>query len=302
MFKRLSELVANQMGISPHLQIQIVLSLLTIICLIICHRIIIAIIWRKTEDIRTRYLWRKASIYILTLIGFLGLINIWFQGLSNLGTYLGLLSAGVAIALKDPLTNIAGWLFIVMRRPFSVGDRIQIGTYTGDVIDIRVFQFSLMEISEQSTGRIIHVPNNLVFTIPCANFTQGFGYIWNEIPVLVTFESDWRKAKTLLLNIASFHTAHLTGIVEEKFKSASNRFMITYSKLTPTVYTSVQESGILLTIRHLCDPRERRLISEAIYEDILDEFAKHNDIDFAYPTVRYYDHSKEGKSPAETHQ
>ncbi len=73
--------------------------------------------------------------------------------------------------------------------------------------------------------------------------------------------------------------------------------MIAYAKLTPTVYTSVADSGVLLTIRYLCDPRERRTTSEAIWEDILDEFARHQDIDLAYPTIRFYNNITEGKNP-----
>lgn len=288
--------IQAHLGIPQHVQAQLLLSLLIIVLLFIVHRITVHFVWQKTEDIRTRYTWRKASIYLLTLLGILILSNIWFHGIRNFSTYFGLLSAGVAIALKDPIVNIAGWLFIIFRRPFSVGDRIQLASYTGDVIDIRVFQFSLMEISEQSTGRIIHIPNNMVFTTPVANYNQGFGYLWNEIPVLITFESNWKKAKNILLNIATFHAGHLSGSVEEKVKAASNRFMIAYSKLTPTVYTSVVDSGVLLTIRYLCDPRERRTTSEAIWEDVLDEFARHKDIDFAYPTTRFFDNKTEGKN------
>jgi hypothetical protein len=64
--------------------------------------------------------------------------------------------------------------------------------------------------------------------------------------------------------------------------------MIFYSVLTPTVYTSVEESGILLTIRHLCEPRRRRTRTEAMWEDILEHFAAEDDIDFAYPTRRFF--------------
>ena len=76
-----------------------------------------------------------------------------------MSTFLGLLSAGVAIALKDPLVNLAGWGFIVWRKPFGIGDRIQLGDSRGDVIDQRIFMFTLMEIgnwvdAERSTGRV----------------------------------------------------------------------------------------------------------------------------------------------------
>jgi small-conductance mechanosensitive channel len=181
-----------------------------------------------------------------------------------------------------------------------VGDRIQIGNTAGDVIDIRIFQFTLMEIrnwvdADQSTGRIIHIPNGKVFSEIQANYSTGLDYIWNEIPVLITFESDWKKSKEILTGIVNKHAEHLSASVEEKIKEASHRFMIFYKKLTPIVYTSVKDSGVMLTMRYLCDPRKRRGSEEEIWEDVLNEFAKHKNIDFAYPTQRFYNNLSEGK-------
>jgi small-conductance mechanosensitive channel len=199
--------------------------------------------------------------------------------------------------------NLAAWVFIIWRRPFEVGDRIAIGGDAGDVIDIRVFQFTLMEIgnwvaADQSTGRIIHVPNGKVFAESLANYSKGFQYIWNEVAVLVTFESNWRKAKEILRGIGAKNAEELSASAEDRVRRAARKFMIFYTKLTPTVYTAVRESGVLLTIRYLCEPRRRRDSEQAIWEDILAEFAKHDDIDFAYPTRRYYDNMLEGKSGA----
>jgi len=295
-----ANLIEKTVGITPQVQSKLFSSLIVILFFLLLRLVIIKIIWQKTDDVRRRYLWRKTLTYIFSIIAIFLLINIWFQGLAHIGTFLGLLSAGLAITLKDPVMNMVGWLFIITRRPFSIGDRIQIGGSAGDVIDIRLFQFTLMEIgnwvdAEQSTGRIIHVPNGIVFTNPLANYNRGFNYLWNEIPVLITFESDWRKAKSILLNIASMHAAFLSGDAEARIKEASKKFMISYSKLTPIVYTSVRDSGVLLSIRYLCEPRSRRGTVEAIWEDILEEFAKHQDIDFAYPTQRFYDNQTESK-------
>ena len=199
--------------------------------------------------------------------------------------------------------RIAHWLFIIFRHPFRVGDRIQIGDYAGDVLDIRFFQFLLMEIgnwvdAEQSTGRVINLPNGMVFSKPIANYSQGFYYIWNEIPVLLTFESNWQKAEGLLLAIANNHSAHLSDTAEQRAKEASRRFLFFYNNLTPIVYVSVKDSGVLLTIRYLCEPKQRRNTSHAIWKEILLTFADQKDIDFAYPTQRFYNNVLEGKPGA----
>ncbi len=261
---------------------------------------ILFVMRRRTSDVRTQYYWRKAVTYTVSILGLLAVGRIWLPGIGSLATFLGLLGAGIAVALKDPLQNLAGWLFILWRRPFAVGDRIQIGGDAGDVIDLRIFQFTLLEIgnwvdADQSTGRLVHVPNGKVFTESTANYTRGFPYIWNEIAVLVTFESDWQAAKQILQAIGTRHAEHTGALAEKEILQTSRRFMIFYSTLKPTVYTSVEDSGIMLTIRYLCEARHRRGTTEAIWEDVLREFAARDDIDFAYPTVRYYDNPREGK-------
>ena len=114
--------------------------------------------------------------------------------------------------------------------------------------------------------------------------------------MLVTFESNWPKAKAILQKIVDDHSAHLSESAMQSVQKAAQRAMIIYSTLTPKVWTSVVESGVLLTIRYLCDPRKRRGTAETMWEDILTEFGKCNDIDFAYPTVRRYMNKEEGKS------
>ena len=135
-----------------------------------------------------------------------------------------------------------------------------------------------------------------------ANYSIGFNYIWHEIGVMVTFESDWKKAKKILSDIVNEKSEHITKSVSKKIKDASKKYMIFYRNLTPIVYTSVKDSGVMLTMRFLCDPRKRRGYEETIWEDVLREFAKADDIDFAYPTQRFYNNSAEGKAGAHPDQ
>ena len=287
-------------GLTPAAQERIVETLIVILVLVVLRALAMRLLQRWTTDARSFYQWRKIITYVIAAIALVAIARIWFAWFGNFGTFLGLASAGLAIALRDLLVNMAGWLFIVSRRPFGVGDRIQVSGVSGDVIDQRLFQFSLLEIgtwvdADQSTGRIIHMPNGKVFTEPQFNYTRGFGYIWNELPVLVTFESDWRTAKRMLQEIVERHAATLTEEAQRRISQASRQFMIVYSNLTPIVYTSVRDSGVLLTMRYLCDPRRRRGIAHALWEDVLDAFAAEGSVDFAYPTTRFYDNASEGK-------
>lgn len=291
--ERIFEIIEAAIGFSRTVQVRIINTLIILLVLWSIKFVIRRIIYRQTEDVKTRFIWIKTLTYITVVLGLIMVGSVWFRGFKELGTYLGLLSAGIAIALKDPLTSIAGWLFIMFRRSFSVGDRIQIGDKAGDVIDIRIFQFILLEIgnwvdSDQSTGRVVYIPNGQIFTLPLANYSKGFQYIWDEIKVLITFESDWKKAKEIMLNIAKKHSEHLSKSAERKVKEASKKYMIFYNNLTPTVYTSVKDSGVQLAIRYLCEPKNRRGTQQSIWEEILDSFDREKDLEFAYPTTRFF--------------
>lgn len=296
----MSKFIENYIGLSPEVQSQIFLTVITIAIIWAIQRATIRLFINRIEDPPVRYQWQKVIKYISVTIALILLVRIWFGAFTSLGTYFGLLSAGLAIAFKDLLVNMVGWMFILTRQPFKVGDRIEINNITGDVIDIRLFQFSVIEIgnwvdADQSTGRIINIPNGIIFSTPQANFTLGFEYIWHEIPVLVTFESDWKKAKKILSDIIQNHSGDFSKDAAAQLKRASKKFLIYYKNLTPIVYTSVKDSGVLLTIRFICHVRQRRTLEEKIWEDILEQFSKHDDIDFAYPTQRFYDNLKEGK-------
>ena len=177
------------------------------------------------------------------------ILGVWFKALGQLGAFLGLLSAGIAIALKDPLSNIAGMAVYSGQETLFYWRQGPDRWDAGDIIDIRLFQFSLLEIgkwvdADQSTGRIIHIPNSKVFTESQANYSAGFEFIWNEIGVLLTFESDWQKAKTLLGDIITNHAETLSLSAEKKIREASKKYMIFYQYLTPIVYTRVMDSGV----------------------------------------------------------
>jgi small-conductance mechanosensitive channel len=296
----MTEWIFKNIGISHTVQLEIFISVTIILAFWLIRELLVKFFINKIEDVSQRYQWRKISLYISVFIVILFLLSTWLGFIGSLGTFLGLVSAGIAIALKDPIVNIVGWFFILVRQPFKVGDRIQIGDNSGDVIDVRIFQFSLIEIgnwvdADQSTGRVIHIPNGIVFTQPQFNYTAGFVHIWHEIPILVTFESDWKKAKKILSEIVDKHAMHISEEAGKQIKSAARKYLIFYSKLTPIVYTTIKDSGVLLTMRFLCEPRQRRSTEEVILEEVLDEFNKCSDIDFAYPTTRFYNNVGEGK-------
>jgi hypothetical protein len=161
------------------------------------------------------------------------------------------------------------------------------------VIDIRMFRTTLLEIgnwvdADQSTGRIVHVPNGKVLTTDVFNATEGFGYLWHEIPVVITFESDWRRAEELVLESLLAVGGGTSEEAAIRIRRAARAYKIRYTHLTPTVYLTVRQSGVLLTGRLLVDTRRRRTVEQQIWRHLLEAFEAEPSIELAYPTTRFY--------------
>lgn len=266
-------------------------TLIIIIMLWVVQRLVNRTIIRVQNNLEQRYNWRKTASYSIYTTGTIAIALVWSNHFGDFATFLGLLSAGLAIAFKDPITNVAGWYFIILQKPFKVGDRIEVNDIIGDVVDINLFQFSLIEIGnwvaeEQSTGRIIHMPNARVFNSPLANYNAGLDYIWNEIPILITFESDWRACKEVLIDILNQYAPKVSDKAKRELQESTGKYLINFHYVTPIVYTSGQESGVLLTMRYLCSPKQRRTTASQLWEIVLDTFNSRKDMDFAYPTRR----------------
>ena len=287
------ETLAENLGIPEDTLNNILLSLIILIVLLVTRRIARRFVITTVEEHEQTYRANKIINYLTTGLILLAAGIIWFDAFGNLPTYLGLVSAGIAIALADVLKNMAGWVFILSRKPFQVGDRIEVTDIKGDVVDIRLFRFSLMEVqgwvdAEQSTGRLVHVPNGVVFTHAVANYTEGFPYIWHELPVLITFESDWQLAERLIQNALETDAPDIEGAAGTRIRATAQRYSIRVGTLTPTVYLTVRDCGVLLTARYLVETRTRRGREDRIWRAILTSFAGTSDVELAYPTVRTY--------------
>lgn len=283
---------ATSLGLSVN-EAKAVISVLVVVAYVFVRWLVLRIVHRQVKDEEVWYRTRKIVTYVAFLLIVLTLVRIWVVPFGDLATYLGLVSAGVAVALADVLKNMVGWAYILSRRPFRVGDRIETQTFSGDVIDIRLFRFTILEIGnwvhgDHSTGRIVHIPNQVVFTGPIANYTEGFEFIWHEIPILVTFESDWKKAETIIREIIGHATPDVTGKALAELRKTAQAYRIKYGHMTPTVYVSVEDSGIQLTARLLVPVRRRRDVNQKVWRGVLDAFAAEPTIELAYPTVRTY--------------
>lgn len=283
---------------------KVVFSIFVIVITLLIRWVISRVIKRSVEDATRHYYWQMGVKYIIHTMGVILVARIWFEGVASITTFLGLVAAGLAIAMQDVIGSMISFAFIIWRRPFKAGDRIQLGSDVGDVVEVRLFQTLLMEVNsrwvdgENSTGRLLHVPNNRVFKERLINYEKGFSYIWYEIVVITTFESNWKRVKELLMKIMEEEVEPVTAEGAEQLHEISRRHLIRFGKLTPIVYLSTTESGIRFTMRFLVFPRAMRAIEDKIWTRVLEEFDENDDMDFAYPTTRFFFNQTEGKENA----
>ena len=280
-------------GIPPEYEAKILSTVLIVAVILASRWIISRVIFRHIDNHSARYYWQKSISITSNVLIVIFVARIWIEGVDSVATYFAFLSAGLAIALKDPIANLAGWMFIMIGGPFSLEDRVEIGNIKGDVADVRLFEFTLLEIgnwinADQPTGRIVHVPNSKIFIQQIYNYNRGFKYIWHEISVMITFESNWKKTKEILQTILKDKNFNLDTYAKRSLRETSKQFMILHKNLSPEVYTTVLDSGVMFHMRFLCEPKKRRVITQLIWEQVLHQFNLNDDISLAYPTQRFY--------------
>jgi len=229
---------------------------------------------------------KMASIFI-KLLFFIVVIPIWMDDSKDIFTFLGLFSAGLAFAFKDVLGNFFGWIIISTQKPFEIGDRIKIGDSIGDVVEVDWFYTTIIEVVEnngstygQSTGRLTHIPNIKILTEHLINETNSFPFTWHEIDIVVDSTSNWEKAKKIIMTVADDILGNIESEAKESLNIASKTLPIYYENLSHTIYTSLENGRIVLSLRFICKARNFRNLNHILTENILTESFKHEDIHF----------------------
>lgn len=262
---------------------KIVYSIVSLIIILILKQYTQKLIKAVSEGQGRQYKRTKVLSGIYAALYLLCLLIIWQKSSTSILTILGFLSAGLTIAIRDVFTNLIGGLYILFAKPFKVGERIEVAGQVGDVIDLNLLQFTMLEVGnritqEQSTGRILHMPNMLVFSGPVANYEKGFKYIWNEMIVKLDLTSDLQEAKDLFYKIIAKYSSDYTEEAKAQIETASKQYLIFYNNLTPIVYTEIKEGAIWLSLRYLCEPRKVRVTENLIWEEILEQIKEKDHI------------------------
>lgn len=245
---------------------------------------------RRIQDSKTRYGVRKAiSILLIVLIAVI-LLRIWVPDPQALLVAYGLVAAGIAVSLQDVVKNLAGSITIFLSGTYHVGNRIKLNGTVGDVIDIGLFATTLLEVGEwidadQATGRISVIPNGAVLNQPVHNYTKHHKYLWDELSIVVTAESDWSEAMRLLGEIGHEHTNHFIAEADASLSKLERYYYVEGHVLDPNVYVTPVNDGYQLTLRYVVDAWKRRSTKSNIWGHIIRVFTEQPRINIAPPTL-----------------
>src|SRR5882762_210968 len=178
-----------------------------VVVLAIAKAVSVYAIGRVSDAATTFTLRRILHLVVGILIVLIGL-SIFFANWYTALISVGVVSIIVGLSIQTPMSSFIGWIYILVRRPYRVGDRIEIEDATGDVIDVGYFDTTLWEFggkylsTDHPSGRIIKFPNSKVLNTMVFNYSWPlFPYIWNEVKFQIAYQSDLQFVATTMQKI-----------------------------------------------------------------------------------------------------
>jgi len=246
---------------------------------------------RFVKEEKSAYYFRKLIGFVTWLIVILIVIFNAAGGIGSISAVIGLAGAGLAIALQDPIVSLVGWFLIIGKYGIRVGDRIEINGVKGDVIDVGMLRVAVTEVGnllsgDQSTGRMVFFPNSFIFKGHFFNYSTTNSFIWDEVHILVTYESPWKKALDIIVKIAEEASRDVVEKARENQEKLARQFNVSLGNPEAYAYVNIADSGVDLVLRFLSEIKLRRTMRDRICREILEAFEKEKDIQLAYPTQR----------------
>ena len=264
----------------PIVQKLLIAIAVVVVCLMILRLIDVYVIGR-VQNVVYQYNLRRVSRLILALVIAFFVLTVFFQNWYTAVVSFGLISLILGFALQTPITSFIGWVYILVREPYRVGDRIKIGTVTGDVIDVNYLDTTLWEFggdylsTEHPSGRIVKFPNSSVLSTPVYNYTWPlFPYIWNEIKFHIAYNSD-----------LEFVATTMKQVTEKEVGEAMMKQVVVFRQLlaqTPVNQLEVQERPVVMfrvaenswieaIVRYLVHPKEAGRVKSRLIVELLKE-------------------------------
>lgn len=213
------------------------------------------------------FIWRYVFMFSMG-----GIIVFLFSDVFGLiGLSLTFIVTLMGWGIRNPVTNLAAWLLIILKRPYQIGDRVILGGTIGDVEDISVMYTQMEQVGgtiggEEKSGRSVLIPNQHLFRWNVINYTRDEKYILDEVIIRLTYRSDIRRAEQIMCEQAAAGTADIVAETGE----------------TPYVLFEFIPSGVVGKLRYRVVAVKRQSTSTLIVERISKAFMQAGGIEFAY--------------------
>lgn len=267
---------------------KIALTAVLVVAGMLLHFVIKWGIIRNIKDVQRRFITLKFIKSTITTLVILLSLFIWIQAMNALVLIALAIGFLIVVMVRGLINNIIGYFVIKYNKYFKVGHRVEINGMIGDVIDTNLIYFKVLEArnwlsSDSHTGRIIKLPNNIIFneTIEMVGITNT--YIWHEIQYVLTFDSDWQKAENIMKEVGNTYfeeqvAPHITE--NQEYLPAD------VEDLQPVFSLSTNDEGIVLTLRYLVHYKQGTRTKTYLHKNILTKFETHDDINFAVLDIR----------------
>jgi small-conductance mechanosensitive channel len=233
----------------------------------------------RIEDPSTRFtLQRILHLVVALAIAVIGISIIFVNWYAALAAF-GIGSIIIALAVQTPMKSFIAWIYILVRQPYRVGDRIQIGEATGDVIDVGYLDTTLWEFGgkyisgDHPSGRVIKFPNEQVLDEIVYNYSWPlFPYIWNEIKFPVAFNADLEFIASTMQKVTEEELGKEMIDRVQTFRDLLARTPVDELEVheRPRVIFRVSENTWLEAIvRYLVSPREAGRVKTRLIKKLL---------------------------------
>lgn len=244
------------------------------------YRFLLRTVVGRMPDRRRAHDARNVLRLGLALLGGVAALGVVTEQWVGVLVSLGVVGLAVTLALQQPLLSLVGWAYVMVARPYEVGDRVEVGDARGDVISVGVLVTTVWEIdgdlvaTNQPSGRVVTVPNSLVLSAEVTNYGgAGIPHVWNEVSVQVAYETDLAFARERMVAVAE---EVVGGQMAERVAEYREALAETPVEMEvndrPTVNVRQGESWVELRLRYLVHPRRGTRVRNRIYERVLAEF------------------------------
>lgn len=235
----------------------------------------------KIKNNQARYHTRKFASFIGYILVAVLITTVYSEKLGGLTVALGVAGAGIAFALQEVITSVAGWLAIVFGNFYKTGDRVQLGGIKGDVIDIGVLRTTIMETGQWVNGdlyngRLVLVANSFVFKEPVFNYSGDFSFLWDEIVILTLYGSDIDLTKKIMIAAADEIVTEFKELAQEEWRTMTTKYMIEKAKTEPMVTMTADNNGLVFTLRYTVDFKQRRGTKDKLFTKIITDISNSN--------------------------